>query len=366
MKKRVIYIDMLRIFATFAVVFLHSASCFWHSDPNTINWQFANFYDSLVRWCVPMFVMISGVFFLQNGGGCSQNSHDIKSEYKKIISKNIFRIVTALVIWGAAYGALKTLKWYLKGEISGISIAAILKIFYHIIAGIPYYHLWFLYLIIGLYILAPLLKIFVQNATKFELEIFLFLFLTLGVGVNLINALIEIFGKNGFYFSEILPEFGGYIGYFVAGYYFANFDLSKKAKFYLYILAFASVLFTIAGTSVLSLYFDNPVEILYKNLRLNTALITFGIFVFVKTRFLNFNFSQKMSNFIQKLSFLTFGIYLIHQIFLEIFYKIYLLLSKFPNYAPVLIPLIAIVVFVASAICIQILSKISLFRKFAM
>lgn len=299
------------------------------------------------------------------GGGCSQNSHNIKSEYKKIISKNIFRILSALVIWGVAYGALKTLKWYLKGEISSISLTTILKIFYHVIAGIPYYHLWFLYLIIGLYILAPLLKIFVQNATKFELEIFLFLFLTLGVGLNLINALIEIFGKNGFYFSEILPEFGGYIGYFVAGYYFANFDLSKKARFYLYILAFVSILFTIITTSILSLYFNEPTTTLYQNLRLNTALITFLIFVFIKNRFKNYDFPQKTSNLIVKLSSLTFGIYLIHAAILQAFYPIYSN-TKFINYTPILIPLLAIIVFVLSAIFIQILSKITLFKKFAM
>lgn len=323
MKERVIYIDILRILATFAVVLLHSASSFWYTNPTTINWQFSNFYDGLVRWCVPMFVTISGALFLRD----NKERSNIKSEYKKIISKNIFRILTALIIWSIAYKIYTDI-----ANNSAVLNKEFIKLFLKIFVYPIYYHLWFLYLIIGLYILAPLLKIFTKNATKQEVEIFLILFLTFGLGLNLANSLLEFFGFSPIYFNKNLPELGGYIGYFIAGFYFTNFTLSKKCRKYLYILAFIFVLFTITGTSLLSIHIKRT-EILYQNLTPHTAFITFAIFVFVKDKFYHYNFSQKASNLIVKTSLLTFGIYLIHALVLDLlkkqrylnrlFYKLY-------------------------------------------
>ncbi|WP_297575496.1 acyltransferase family protein [uncultured Campylobacter sp.] len=365
MRERIIYIDILRILATFAVVFAHSAAFpIYDNNLNTINWQFGIFYGSLTRWCVPMFVMISGVFFLQNERGKNYNQ-SIKSEYKKIISKNIFRISTALIIWGMFYGTINLIRESAASDSFAISPVQIVKIFYNIIFGIPHYHLWFLYLIIGLYILSPLLKIFVANATKTTLELFLLLFLSFGVGLNLINSFLEIFNFKGFYFSEILPEFSGYIGYFVAGYYFANFNLSDKCKKYLYILAFLSVLLTIIGTSILSLYFGKYINILYENLALNTAFVTFGIFILIKNNFKNSKFSPQISEKIIKISSLTFGIYLIHAFILSFLANL-LKLGNFWNYAGILVPILAVVVFFISLFLIKILSKIAFFKKYAM
>lgn len=129
MRERIIYIDILRILATFAVVLLHSAAIpVSDNNPNTINWQFGNFYDSIARWCVPMFVMISGVFFLQNEKGKNYNQ-SIKSDYKKIISKNIFRISTALIIWGMFYGTINLIRESTASGSFAISPVQIVKIF---------------------------------------------------------------------------------------------------------------------------------------------------------------------------------------------------------------------------------------------
>jgi len=61
---RVIKYDVLRIVAAFAVVFLHcSSQRFYDTFPST-EWEVRNIYDSFVRWCVPIFVMVSGALFL--------------------------------------------------------------------------------------------------------------------------------------------------------------------------------------------------------------------------------------------------------------------------------------------------------------
>ena len=63
--ERKTYCDYLRLIATFAVVVLHVAAFNWeNTDVNGIEWQTFNFYNSIVRWGVPIFVMISGSLFL--------------------------------------------------------------------------------------------------------------------------------------------------------------------------------------------------------------------------------------------------------------------------------------------------------------
>ena len=63
--QRVACYDVLRVAATFAVVALHLSAQHWaDTDIYSTAWQAFNLYDSLVRWTVPVFVMISGVFFL--------------------------------------------------------------------------------------------------------------------------------------------------------------------------------------------------------------------------------------------------------------------------------------------------------------
>lgn len=62
---RVIYLDILRIIAAFFIVVLHTAVTSLDSFGTTSwEWNVSNFYDSISRWAVPVFVMISGALFL--------------------------------------------------------------------------------------------------------------------------------------------------------------------------------------------------------------------------------------------------------------------------------------------------------------
>ena len=62
---RILYFDFLRIFATLAVMVLHVAAQNWYgTSVPSFEWQTFNFFDSIVRWGVPIFVMISGALFL--------------------------------------------------------------------------------------------------------------------------------------------------------------------------------------------------------------------------------------------------------------------------------------------------------------
>lgn len=75
---RVIYFDYLRIISVFAVIVLHISGQNWNgTDVSSFEWNVFNAFDSLTRWCVPVFVMISGALFLDK-------EQPLKSFSKKI------------------------------------------------------------------------------------------------------------------------------------------------------------------------------------------------------------------------------------------------------------------------------------------
>lgn len=64
-KQRIDYLDYLRLVAIFGVITVHVATSlnFYHQDYAGLNWQILNFWDGLSRFCVPVFIMISGALF---------------------------------------------------------------------------------------------------------------------------------------------------------------------------------------------------------------------------------------------------------------------------------------------------------------
>lgn len=98
--QRFLYFDCLRILGAFAVILIHVASYKWFTaDISTTEWNVLNFYNcSLVRWAVPVFIMISGALFL-----------DGKQSITHIYKKNILRIVTAFLFWSPLYAVVTSL-----------------------------------------------------------------------------------------------------------------------------------------------------------------------------------------------------------------------------------------------------------------
>ena len=93
---RLLYADVLRIFAAIAVIILHTSSFDWYSTPvSSYEWQMFNIYDSATRWCVPVFLMLSGMLFL---------NVEKPMPTSRIYLKYIPRILSALVFWGVFYG----------------------------------------------------------------------------------------------------------------------------------------------------------------------------------------------------------------------------------------------------------------------
>lgn len=343
---RIVYFDYLRIIAIFAVIVLHIAGHNWHgTDVNSFEWQMINIYDSIVRWGVPVFVMISGALFL--GKDIS-----IKTLYKKYI----FRIFISLFFWSTLYAL-----WNSFVIEKSYSIKELIK---EILFG--HYHLWFLFMIIGLYIIVPFLNKIVLDkkiAWYFVIIAFAFAFFipqcTKIVGLKfggISNILTEIVSKLKLHMVL------GFSGYYVLGYLLNEIRIEKKHRLIIYILGIIGLAFTTISSSVLSLIWQSPVEMFYGNLTVNTLLVSVSVFVFAKTH-LNYPLSSiRKQNIFMFLSKCSFGTYLIHPFFIESLNKFLNITSL--SFNPVLsVPALSILVFIFSLAFSIVLNKIPFVNK---
>jgi surface polysaccharide O-acyltransferase-like enzyme len=252
-------------------------------------------------------------------------------------------------------------KFLVKKEM--FTLYDIIKIPGIIILGPPYYHLWFLYMLMGLYLLTPIFRCFIKNCKKEHIEYFLLLFLIIGTCFPLINTIlknISLFKGREIYFPVV--ELTGYIGYYIAGYYFANYELKKKTKIIIYAFAILAMLSTIICTSFISVYKKEPIETLYGYLLPNTMFVAYAVFLLFKELNNKIEFSIKQEKMIINFSKDTFGIYLVHALVLQIF-PIIGIQTLMIN--PIIsIPIIAILAMAISYLCTKIIRMIPILKEY--
>jgi surface polysaccharide O-acyltransferase-like enzyme len=352
LSKRILYADILRIVATLFVIVVHVTSGKVDTVPvANQSWELFNIFHGLSRWCVPVFFMLSGMVFLNP-------KHIIN--VKTLFNKYIFRIICALVFWGLFYGFFTALTASLTGE-SSFTLSKLFLIPRSILFGPPYYHLWYLYAIIALYVFTPILRILVAHMQRKHIEYYLILFVALSVFIPCVNHYLMLINPK-FRISFGIPELNGYAGYFIAGYYFSRYDLAPKFKKTLYISALVLSFTALYITSIQSGFEHKPVRYLYGYSAPNVAVAAFALFVLFKSVFKNSSFNKKVSDLIMYLSSLTFGVFLIHPMFLKILSIINI---DAQSCAPIFsVPLLSLFLFLTCAVVTGILKRIPGFGKY--
>lgn len=147
-KENLAWLDLLRVAAALAVVVLHVSAepVVFEADRNSAIWQAANVFDSLSRWSIGVFIMVSGALLLD------PSRHESAGEFYK---KRARRILVPIIFWSLAYFALAVA----MGTPMTTNRAGRL-----IWEGRPAYHMWYLFMILGLYAVTPLLRIHVLRS----------------------------------------------------------------------------------------------------------------------------------------------------------------------------------------------------------
>lgn len=344
-KERLIHFDMLRILACFSVVMLHSAAECWYDIPvDNVDWLIINSYNAIFRFGVPIFVMISGVLFL-----ISENTMDLRRLYKH----NILRLIGIYLLWSAVYGIFDCTQ-------SPATTMTVDDILTEVFAG--RYHLWYLPMIIGFYMLMPIIKKWVDNAEKKDVQYFLILFLVFQIGQWTIMAIKPSEWLNFLWKSVDVQDMIGYLGYLILGYYIVRYGIASKWHKWIYIGGIFGAFANIGLSYYKSVQQGFADSEIYDSFGIFTFLMILAIFLFFVEKVSKMKVSIGIGKLIQELAKATLGIYLMHLIWME-----YLQMKGIHSMTitPILgVPLLALVCFLLSYICAAVLRRIPIVGKY--
>ena len=258
--QRVVYFDALRVFASLAVMVLHLAAQHWgEADVTGAAWRAFNGWNAAVRWCVPVFVMISGALFLER-----------PVSLKKLCGRHVARVAIAFVFWSGLYALVSARRYPLERW----------QIVYELVRG--HYHLWFLYMIAGLYLITPLLRRLAEDERLGRY--FLLLALLFGFALPELTGLIALYTRHlGADLQTALQTVDlrfvmGFSGYFVLGYCLNRRTLGRGEELAIYALGVLGFLVTLLGTQAVSLRVGAPHSLFYGYCTVNVLCEAAAVF----------------------------------------------------------------------------------------
>ncbi len=350
---RILYLDLLRIVAIMAVVVIHvSAIEFYTANTHSARWLAITAWDSLARWAVPVFVMISGYFFLDNSRSLS---------IKKLFSKNIARLALVFVAWSLIYVIEEKLMH------PDTSWRHLLLLF---VQG--KYHMWFLWMLIGLYLATPILRKVTadKEATKYFLILGVITALIIPTLRTIMWALMALRSSSLLDGADKVLSFllsntslniaAGYATYYVAGYVIGHGDLTRKQQRLIYGLSVAGFFLTFAETALISFTLGHFYEAFLDNSNLNVALEALGVFVWAKYH--EPKLDAKKQAKVTWLSANTLGVYLTHVLVIDIL--VYIAGPIITKPSPLIyIPMVSAVVFAISLLITSAIRRVPYLKR---
>ncbi len=335
------WINNLRFIALYAVIMVHSTSPLLMPDAKaSINdWWTADIFNAIFRFPVPVFVMITGALLLHR-------DYEIGS----FLKKRLLRVVLPFLFWSLVY---VWYMWYNEEITFGSDAWANVKQVLHFLKTGSSYHLWYVYMLIGLYFFIPVLSKFVRNASEKEILYFLFVWFAV---MMITQPYLSRFNP-----SVDMHYFAGYAGYLVLGHYLAFKDFNiKHLRLWMAALLVFSITLIAIGSWWLTSYPKWPGTMFYEPVNPAIVMVAASIFMIVKlTTFKLPPFITRIRDFAGEYSY---GVYLGHALIL------YFLEDPFGiNYklcAPVIsIPLTALICFILSVPLVWIINKIPFVGK---
>lgn len=305
-KKRIQYIDTIKAVAILAVIFIH-VSLLWLGKSV---WGVS--FDSIAeigRFAVPLFLMVSGALLLNR-------EYELSSFFKRRISRIVYPYILWIIPLLIFVFAIKSFRFPNQSW---------LWLFSHYFFG-----RWYFWMILGIYCTIPVINEFIKSKGMEGVEYFLI--------IAIIASLFYQFCKAiGLVTYLDLRFFVGPLTYMMLGYYVNNkeFDMPANKILTISLLIFIVTTglkmgFDVIGYGYTHLNFNNPVILLESNLDVNILgyLRAAALFVFIKYLYsenLNCVYSSvkkvlefnPVRRFILSVAKASYGIYLVHDLFLN-------------------------------------------------
>jgi len=370
-KENIAWIDLLRIIACVLVVISHSCDPYVAQfDADRSAFLSGVFIGSFMRVSVPLFVMITGVLSLPI-------HYDMSTFYRKKIS----RILVPLVFWSLVLPVIYYVYFQFFSSVSpaaastDFSLSGTLNSMYTFIFNFNYTTtpLWYLYMLIGIYLIMPIVSGWLKQATQKDIKLFLYIWVAT-LTIPYLKMLAPLLGYAGNYGNTNL--FGvcdwnvygtfyyvsGFIGYIVLAYYLVQFPVkwswNKTLAICLPMFAVGYAI-TALGFVMTQQYYPGDyaaLEIVWYFTGINVFMMTVSMFIVIK------KINIKPSKTLSHLASCTFGIFLCHFVFVQMGYDMVNSFSSIPN--AIRIIFIAIITIFISYGVVVILKSNKVTRRF--
>lgn len=323
----IVWLDVMRFVAMFTVVCCHCADPFnfyTGEIPDNIGeikfWGAA--YGAFLRPCVPLFVMITGALLLP-----------VKGEASVFYKKRIPRVLWPFLIWSVLYNLFP---WFTG--VLGLNPEVILDFFPYSgeeatqqslsvslknIAEIPLnfslldVHMWYIYLLIGLYLYLPIFSAWVEKASD---KAKLWFLAAWGI-TTLLPYYYEyvspyLWGTCSWNSYGMLYYFAGFNGYLMLGHYLRKLEwpVGKilAIGIPMFVIGYAVTFFGFRHVTSLPEFSDELLELFFTYNSLNVVMMTAPIFMLVKK--VNIK-SLTVQKALANLTLCGFGVYMVHFFF---------------------------------------------------
>jgi len=201
-------VDLIRTIAILGVLLLHAANDLTIQQLNDLEifrWVTVDIYQSLGRVGVPLFIMLSGALLLAP----KKENESMRDFFKK----RWVRVGLPFVFWAAIYFLWEifvnhqavTVNFFVDGILTG-----------------PYFHFWYIYMLLGLYLLTPVLRVVIANARREVLKLFLAVWFA-GTAILPVVALLTPYHLDPNVLTVPL-----YVGIYVLGIYLLDAQVKKS------------------------------------------------------------------------------------------------------------------------------------------
>lgn len=293
--------NLIRTLAITLVILLHAANATLQaSSVPEAYWWTAVVYKSVALPCVPLFVMLSGALLLKRS--------KLNEPIRVFLKKRINRLGLAVVFWGVIY-----LIWSFFITQTPVTLVNVGEgILYSLFSG-AYYHFWFVYLIIGIYLVTPILRVIIAGRRKVVRYLILLWF----IGVAII-PLVEM--VTGHTLNPITFVLSGWLGYFVLGSYLKRVKVRSAT---LYCLLIISFVWTVFGNWLMN-YSSNHMQLnnyFFDYLSANIVVGSFALFLILLKFHRDWPGKKRktLGHIVKAISANTLPIFLLHVIILESF-----------------------------------------------
>ena len=325
-KTREYAFDILRVISMIMVIIIHIANVYCRSFGmiSTKSYLISLIFNTICRVSVPIFFMISGSLLLD------------RSFNKEKYLKRVLKYVILIVVWDIIY-----LVWeyfYL-----GVTYDKLYMLIFD-----PYRaHLWFLYTILVLYAIQPLLKLIMDKSNNI-----------IKISLLIIWFLLSLASMLNPYVAKFFTIFS-YIGYFIIGKYL--YDFIKKFDLRKYSLSLILIMIFCYSISIwmnysLSISLNQFYNLFFAYRTPFIMISSFALYVLIISNYRK----DSLNKLVTGLSDLSLGVYLIHGIFLDVTVKVFIYNSI---NSIIGIPIFTIIIFILSIISTFILKKIKFLKE---